>query len=82
MDIDAILVRKPKLVLVDEDVAELLQAGTNVYTTLNIQHIKSLNDGVAQITGIVFWETVPDYIVEQADSVKLFGIPPDHHGFR
>ena len=93
MDIDAILARKPELVLVDElahtnipgsrharrfqDVEELLKAGIHVYTTLNIQHIESLNDVVAQITGVIVRETVPDYIVEQADSVKLIDIPPE-----
>jgi len=93
MDIDAILERKPELVLVDElahanipgsrnvrrfqDVDELVKAGINVYTTLNIQHIESLNDVVAQITGVIVRETVPDYIVEQADSVKLIDIPPE-----
>lgn len=93
MDVDAILTRKPELVLVDElahsniagsrhvrrfqDVEELLHAGINVYTTLNIQHIESLNDIVAQITGVVVKETVPDYILEQADSVQLIDIPPE-----
>lgn len=93
MNIDAIIERKPGLVLVDElahsnvpgsrnarrfqDVEELLKSGINVYTTLNIQHIESLNDVVAQITGIVVRETIPDYIVEQADTVKLIDIPPE-----
>lgn len=93
MDIDAILARKPELVLVDElahtnvpgsrhvrrfqDVEELLKAGINVYTTLNIQHIESLNDLVAQITGIVVKETVPDHIIEEADNVQLIDIPPE-----
>lgn len=93
MDIDAILIRKPELVLVDElahtnisgsrhvrrfqDVEELLSAGINVYTTLNIQHIESLNDVVAQITGVVVRETVPDYILEQADKVQLIDIPSE-----
>jgi two-component system sensor histidine kinase KdpD len=93
MNIDAILEQKPELVLVDElahtnipgsrhvrrfqDVEELLQAGINVYTTLNIQHIESLNDVVAQITGVIVRETVPDYIVEQADSIRLIDIPPE-----
>lgn len=93
MDIDAILARKPELALVDElahtnipgsrnvrrfqDVEELLAAGVNVYTTLNIQHIESLNDVVAQITGIVVRETVPDYILEQADKVQLMDIPSE-----
>lgn len=93
MDIDAILARKPKVVLVDElahgnmpgsrharrfqDVEELLNAGIDVYTTLNIQHIESLNDIVAQITGVIITETVPDRIVEQADQVQLIDIPPN-----
>ncbi|KYZ76027.1 histidine kinase [Anaerosporomusa subterranea] len=93
MDIDAIIARDPELVLIDElahtnvsgsrhvrrfqDVDELLKAGINVYTTLNIQHVESLNDVVAQITGIVVKETVPDYIIEQADSVQLIDIPPE-----
>jgi two-component system sensor histidine kinase KdpD len=93
MDTDAILKRKPEIVLVDElahtnitgsrhvrrfqDVEELLQAGIHVYTTLNIQHIESLNDIVAQITGVVVKETVPDYIIEQADHVQLIDIPSD-----
>ena len=90
MDTDAIVARKPQLVLIDElahinaqgsfhlrrfqDVEDLLQAGIDVYTTLNIQHIESLNDIVAQITGVVVKETVPDYILEQADSVLLIDI--------
>ena len=93
MDIDAILARKPKVVLVDElahtnvagsrhvrrfqDVEEILSAGINVATTLNIQHIESLNDIVAQITGVTVRETVPDSIVEQADQVQLIDIPPN-----
>lgn len=93
MDIDGILALKPQVVLVDElahtnvtgsrhvrrfqDVEELLNAGIDVYTTLNIQHIESLNDIVAQITGITVRETVPDSIVEQADQVQLIDIPPN-----
>ena len=93
MDVDAILARRPALVLVDElahanapgsrharrfqDVEELLAAGIDVYTTLNIQHIESLNDVVAQITGIVVRETVPDSILTQADKVQLIDIPPE-----
>lgn len=93
MDIDAIIRRRPELVLVDElahanvhgsrhvrrfqDVEELLKAGISVYTTLNVQHLESLNDVVAQITGVVVRETVPDHIVEQADSVQLIDIPPE-----
>src|SRR5215475_13171594 len=83
MDIDAILRRRPGLVLVDElahtnapgsrhpkrylDVEELLAAGIDVYTTVNIQHIESLNDVIAQITRIRVRETVPDAILDQAD---------------
>lgn len=93
MDLAAILARHPQLVLVDElahtnvpdschvrrfqDVEEILNAGIHVYTTLNIQHVESLNDIVEQITGIRVRETVPDYIVEQADQVQLIDIPPD-----
>ena len=93
MDIDAILARKPKLVLVDElahtnapgsrhpkryqDVEELIAAGIDVYTTINIQHIESLNDAVARITGIHVRETLPDRILEQADEVQLIDLPPE-----
>ena len=93
MDVEAILARKPALALVDElahtnmpgsrhvrrfqDVEDLLAAGIDVYTTVNIQHIESLNDVVAQITGIVVRETVPDSILEQADKVQLIDIPPE-----
>ena len=85
MDIDAILARRPALVLVDElahtnaagsrhpkrymDVQEILAQGINVYTTLNIQHVESLNDVVAQITRIRVRETVPDSIIDRADVV-------------
>ncbi|HEX2935475.1 MAG TPA: DUF4118 domain-containing protein [Bacteroidales bacterium] len=93
MDLDGLLTRKPQLALVDElahtnipgsrhnrryqDVEELLAAGINVYTTLNIQHIESLNDVVAQITGIRVRETVPNQILEQADQIHLVDIPPE-----
>lgn len=93
MDIDAILLHKPELVLVDElahtnitgarhvrrfqDVEELLNVGIDVYTTLNIQHIESLNDVVAQITGVVVRETVPDVFIEQANRIQLIDIPPE-----
>ncbi|MDF2570983.1 MAG: kdpD 3 [Sporomusa sp.] len=93
MDTDALLREKPELVLVDElahtnipgsrhvrrfqDVEELLAAGINVYTTLNVQHIESLNDVVAQITGVIVRETVPDSVVEQADNIQLIDIPPE-----
>ncbi len=92
-DLDAALARRPALILVDElahtntvgsrhakrwqDVAELLDAGINVYTTVNVQHIESLNDVVAQIVGIVVRETVPDSIMERADEIELVDLPPD-----
>ena len=92
MDIDAILVRKPGLVLVDElahtnvpgsrhpkrylDVLELLAAGIDVYTTLNIQHVESLNDVVARITRIRVRETVPDSVVDEADEIELIDLTP------
>lgn len=90
MDIDAILARKPETVLVDElahtnapgsrhikryqDVLEILDNGINVYTTLNVQHLESRADTVAQITGIVIRETLPDEIFEKADEVELIDI--------
>lgn len=93
MDLDAILSRKPRLVLVDElahtnaagsrhtkryqDVLELLENGVDVYTTLNVQHLESRADTVAQITGAAVRETVPDSILEHADEVELIDIPPD-----
>ena len=93
MDLDGILVRRPQIVLVDElahtnvsgsrhkkrfqDVQELLAAGIDVYTTLNIQHLETLNDIVAQITGITVRETVPDRILETASQIKLIDIPPE-----
>jgi two-component system sensor histidine kinase KdpD len=92
-DVDAVITRHPPVVLVDElahsnppgsrhvkrwqDVEELLANGIDVYTTLNIQHIESLNDVVTQITGIRVWETVPDSFFEQADEVELVDLPPD-----
>ncbi|TWT45370.1 Sensor protein KdpD [Phycisphaerae bacterium RAS1] len=92
-DLDAALARKPGLILVDElahtnaegsrhikrcqDVLELLDAGIDVYTTVNVQHIESLNDVVAQITGIPVRETVPDSIIERGDEIELVDIPPD-----
>ena len=93
MDVDAILAARPEIVLVDElahtnvpgsrhvrrfqDVEELLAAGISVYTTLNIQHIESVNDIVSQITGVIVRETVPDSFVEQADNIRLIDIPPE-----
>lgn len=93
MDLDAILARRPALVLVDElahtnapgsrhakrymDVEELLAAGISVYSTLNIQHLESLNDVVAQITRIRVRETVPDAVLEKADDIELIDLTPD-----
>lgn len=92
-DLDAALARKPHVLLVDElahtntpgsrhakrwhDVEELLEAGIDVYTTVNVQHIESLNDVVAQITGIRIAETVPDRVFEEANEVELIDEPPD-----
>ncbi len=92
-DLDAALARKPGLILVDElahtnapdsrhakrwqDVEELLDAGISVYTTVNVQHLESLNDVVAQITGTVVRETFPDAILEAADDVELVDVSPD-----
>src|SRR6476661_7454168 len=92
MDLDAIIARRPQFVLVDElahtnvpgsrhpkrylDVEELLNCGINVYTTVNIQHIESLNDVVAQITGVRVRETVPDSILDRADAIELVDITP------
>jgi two-component system, OmpR family, sensor histidine kinase KdpD len=93
MDVDAILVRHPVLALVDElahtnapgsrhpkrhqDVQELLDAGIDVYTTLNIQHIESLNDVIAQITGVQVQETIPDRVIDEATELELIDLPPD-----
>ncbi|WP_042272284.1 sensor histidine kinase [Paraburkholderia heleia] len=92
-DLDAALERKPQLVLVDElahsnvtgarhmkrwqDVYELLDAGIDVYTTVNVQHLESLNDVVGQITGIRVWETVPDRVFDRADEVTLVDLPAE-----
>jgi two-component system, OmpR family, sensor histidine kinase KdpD len=93
MDLDAIVMRHPRLVLVDElahsnapgsrhpkrylDVEELLAAGVDVYTTLNIQHVESLNDVVAQITRIRVRETVPDGVLDRADDIEIIDLAPD-----
>lgn len=93
MDVDAVLARRPALALVDElahtnapgcrhpkryqDVLELLNAGIDVYTTLNIQHIESLNDVVAQITGVQVKETIPDKVIDEANELELIDLPPD-----
>lgn len=91
LDLDAALLRRPDVVLVDElahtnapgsrhtkrwqDVEELLDAGIDVFTTLNVQHLESLNDVVAQITGVVVRETVPDAVFEKAYDVRLVDLP-------
>lgn len=93
MDLDAILARRPRLVLVDElahtnapgsrhpkrylDVQEILAAGIDVYSTVNIQHVESLNDVVAQITRIRVRETLPDRVIDQADEIELIDLTPD-----
>ncbi|MER8392051.1 sensor histidine kinase KdpD [Mesorhizobium sp. M1340] len=93
MDLDAILARHPALVLVDElahtnapgsrhpkrylDVQEILTHGIDVYTTLNIQHVESLNDVVTQITRVRVRETVPDSIIDQADDIEIIDLTPD-----
>jgi two-component system, OmpR family, sensor histidine kinase KdpD len=92
-DLDGALERRPGLILVDElahtnapgsrhakrwqDVQELLAAGIDVYTTINVQHIESLNGVVAQITGVSVAERVPDSVFEQADEVELVDLPAD-----
>ena len=92
MDLDAILARRPDLVLVDElahtnaagsrhpkrymDVQEILAHGIDVYSTLNIQHVESLNDVVAQITRVRVRETVPDSVIDQADDVEIIDLTP------
>lgn len=92
MDLDAVLLRRPELVLVDElahtnapgsrhdkryqDVEELLAAGIDVYSTLNIQHLESLNDVVASFTKVRVRETLPDSIFDQAE-VEIVDLPPD-----
>jgi two-component system sensor histidine kinase KdpD len=92
-DLDAAILRKPEILVLDElahtnapgsrfekrwqDVQELLKAGIDVYTTLNVQHIESLNDVVAQITGVQVRETVPDDVVGEADEIELVDLPPD-----
>ena len=60
-----------------QDVEELLDAGINVWTTLNVQHLESLNDLVAQITGVKQRETLPDHVFDEADEVELIDLPPD-----
>ena len=92
LDLDAVLERKPQLVLVDEfahtdapgmrhtkryqDIKELLAAGIDVYTTVNVQHIESLNDTVAAITGVIVRERIPDAVFDRADQVEFVDIEP------
>ena len=92
-DLDAALRRKPVIILVDElahtnapgsrhkkrwqDIYELLGAGITVYTTVNVQHLESLNDVVSQITGVNVRETVPDFLLDRADEIELIDLPPD-----
>ena len=92
-DLDAALARKPALMLVDElahsnvtgsrhpkrwqDVEELLTAGIDVYSTINVQHLETLNDVVGGITGVRVWEMVPDRVFDAADEVVLVDLPPD-----
>ena len=92
-DLDQALRRKPQLILVDElahnnaqgcrhtkryqDVEELLQAGINVYTTVNVQHLESLNDLVSSITGVTVNERIPDHVFDRASQVELVDIEPD-----
>ncbi|MFT3894364.1 MAG: sensor histidine kinase KdpD [Anaerolineales bacterium] len=93
MDVDAVIQRQPQLVLVDEfahtnapgsrhakryqDVQEILAAGIDVYTTLNIQHLESLNDIVAQVTGVLVRETIPDPVIDEASEIEVIDLPPD-----
>ncbi len=93
MDVDAVLQRHPALVLVDEmahtnapgsrhakryqDIEEILDAGIDVYTTLNIQHLESLNDVVAQVTGVIVHETVPDRVIDEASDIEVIDLPPE-----
>jgi two-component system sensor histidine kinase KdpD len=93
MDLDAVLTRKPQLALVDElahtnapgsrhpkrwqDIEELLKAGIDVYTTLNIQHLESFRDIVAQITEVVQRETIPDRVLDDASEIEVVDLPPE-----
>jgi len=93
VDVEAIIKRAPRLVLVDElahtnapgsthpkrymDVQDLLNAGIDVYTTVNVQHIESRADAVAQITGVTVHETIPDTLIDMADEIELIDLEPD-----
>lgn len=92
-DLEAALFRKPELILVDElahtnaqgcihakryqDIKELLKAGINVYTTVNVQHLESLNDTIAGITGVIVRERIPDSVFDEADQVEMVDIEPE-----
>jgi two-component system sensor histidine kinase KdpD len=92
-DLDAALARHPDVILIDElahsnaegsrhpkrwqDVGELLEAGIDVLSTMNVQHVESLNDVIAKVTGIIVRETVPDSVLERAHEIKLVDLPPD-----
>jgi len=92
MDLDAVLAARPQLVLVDElahtnapgsrhvkryqDVEEILDEGIDVYTTLNVQHVESLNDVIAQITGVIVRETIPDRVIDEATEIELVDLAP------
>ncbi len=93
LNVDAVINRHPQLVLIDEfahtnapgsrhpkrylDVEEILETGIDVYTTLNVQHLESLNDVVAQVTGVVVRETVPDRVLDEASEIEVIDLPPD-----
>jgi two-component system sensor histidine kinase KdpD len=92
MDLDAVLAARPQLVIVDElahtnapgsrhvkryqDVEEILDEGIDVYTTLNVQHVESLNDVIAQITGVIVRETIPDRVIDEATEIELVDLAP------
>jgi two-component system sensor histidine kinase KdpD len=92
VDVDTVLARRPQLVLVDElahtnspgsrhtkrwqDIEDILDAGIDVYTAMNVQHLESLNDVVAQVTAVKVQETVPDAFLDQANEIELIDIPP------
>jgi len=93
LDVDAAVARKPSVILVDElahtnapgvrhpkrwqDVMDLLEAGIDVHTTVNVQHVESLVDAVSQITGVRQRETIPDAVLERADEIELIDLPPE-----
>ncbi len=93
LNTDMVITRHPQLVLIDEfahtnapgsrhpkrymDVDDILDAGIDVYTTLNVQHLESMNDVVAQVTGVVVRETVPDRVLDEASEIEVIDLPPD-----